>query len=121
MTLTPYPISYEYKPDKASRLATNIYRKWSYRTTSPIFSYIYSKVEEMTPSVLKGEERLSRDSSVSIITVTYKDGEKKTKPISPEDKRIGDYFRLIKKLVGKCEYIPAVLLTDEDYSESEGE
>lgn len=75
----------------------------------------------MTPSVLKGEERLSLDSSVSIITVTYKDGEKKTKAISPEDKRIGEYFRLIKKLVGKCECIPAVLFTDEDYSESEGE
>ena len=117
MTLTPSSISYEYKPDKVSRLETNIYRKWSYRTTSPIFPHIYSKVEEMTPSVLEGEEKLSRDSSVSIITVTYKDGEKKTKAISPEEKKSVDYFRLIKKLVGKCEYIPAVLLTDEDYRE----
>ena len=117
MTLTPYPISYEYKPDKASRLETNIYRKWSYRTTSPIFSHIYSKVETKTPSILEGKSSLSPDSSVAIITVTYKDGEKKTKAISPEEKEVEDSFRLIKKLVGKCEYIPAVLLTDEDYRE----
>ena len=117
MTLTPSSISYEYKPDKVSRLETNIYRKWSYRTTSPIFPHIYSKVEAKTPSILEGKSSHSPDSSVAIITVTYKDGEKKTKAISPEEKEVEDYFRLIKKLVGKCEYIPAVLLTDEDYRE----
>ena len=67
VTLTPYPISYEYKPDKASRLETNIYRKWSYRTTSPIFSHIYSKVEAKTPSILKSSSDQSQ-----FVPIVYK-------------------------------------------------
>ena len=54
----------------------------------------------------KGKSSPSPDSSSTFI-----------KAISPEEKEVEDYFRLIKKLVGKCEYIPAVLLTDEDYRE----
>lgn len=37
LTITSSSISYEYKPHPMSESETNIYRKWSYRATSPLF------------------------------------------------------------------------------------
>lgn len=38
ISLTDSSISYEYKPHEMSRLENNVYRKWTYKTTSPIYN-----------------------------------------------------------------------------------
>ena len=52
ITLTASYISYEYKPHPMADSKTNIYRKWSYTTTSPIFKQIFKEVSEKTPYYL---------------------------------------------------------------------
>ena len=52
MTITDSAISYEYKPHLMSNLETNVYRKWSYKTTSPIFKQIFKEVAAMTPDII---------------------------------------------------------------------
>jgi len=58
LVVTSSSISYEYKPHPMSNSETNIYRKWSYKTTSPLFSAIFRRVAEMTPRFLYIDEDL---------------------------------------------------------------
>ena len=79
VTITPSSISYEYKPHTESRLETNIYRKWSYKTTSPIFQELYKRIAEMTPKYLIGGDALYVcDGSPTIITATFQDKHKES-------------------------------------------
>lgn len=120
ITLTPSSISYEYKPHPMSQSETNIYRKWSYKTTSPIFAEIYKRVEAMTPKYLYNDEVLFvTDIGPTTITATFEDKHRETVNYFCPDEFFADYFRLIKQMVPACEYVPAVLITSEDYEEAE--
>lgn len=120
ITLTSSSISYEYKPHPMSQSETNIYRKWSYKTTSPIFAEIYKQVAKMTPHYLYNDEVLFvTDIGPTTITATFEDKHRETVNYFCPDEFFADYFRLIKKMVPACEYVPAVLITSEDYEEVE--
>lgn len=116
VTITPSSISYEYKPHTESRLETNIYRKWSYKTTSPVFRELYKRVAEMTSKYLVGEDALYVcDGSPTIITATFQDKHKESAVFYSSLDFFHDYFSLIKEMIPNTEYVPAVLLTREDY------
>ncbi len=118
VTITADSISYEYKPHPQSQLETNIYRKWSYRTTSPIFRELYRRVAEMVPQYLTDNVMpFVKDTGKTEIIATYEDGHKKKADYFCSSDFFKEWFLLIKKLVPGCEYVPAVLLTEEDYVE----
>lgn len=118
VTITKDSISYEYVPYHETDI--NPKRKWSYKTNSPIFKMKYDKVASMLPIIIeRGVEESCTDIGGIEFNITYSD---KTKY-----KEIywvpGDYFKElfieIKSLVPECEYVPAVLLTSDDYREEE--
>ena len=114
--ITPSSISYEYKPHTEIRLETNMYRKWSYKTTSPIFQELYKRIAEMTPKYLIGGDALYVcDGSPTTITATFQDKHKESAVFYSSSDFFHDYFSLIKEMVPNTEYVPAVLLTREDY------
>ena len=120
LTVTASSISYEYKPHPMSESEMNIHRKWSYKTTSPIFAEVYRRVAEMTPHFLYNDEILfCTDIGPTTITATFEDKHKETVNYFCPSKFFEDYFRVIKQMVPATEYTPAVLLTDEDFEEEE--
>ncbi|MCI7607235.1 MAG: hypothetical protein MSS69_10855 [Spirochaetales bacterium] len=121
LIITPSSISYEYKPHPEYKSETNIYRKWSYKTTSPVFDELYKIVMEMTPSYLNYEfgNPLWEDVGSITITATFKDKHKKTAEYSCPGDFFSPYFKVIKEMVPTCEYVPAVLLTIDDYLDEE--
>ncbi len=118
LIMTPDAISYEYKPHPASRLDTNIYRKWNYKTTSPLFKELYRQVSEMLPRYLYSEDiLLVTDIGPIEITATFEDEHKEKVNYCCPSEYFAEWFRIIKQMVPPCEYTPAVLLTNEDYEE----
>lgn len=120
LIITPDSISYEYKPHPESKLGTNIYRKWNYKTTSPLFKELYHQVSEMLPKYLYSEDILfATDIGQTEITATFEDGHReKTNYYCPSE-YFAEWFQVIKQMVPACEYIPVVLLTNEDYEQEE--
>ncbi len=118
ITITPSSISYEYKPVIATEL--NIARKWSYRTTSPVFSAVYEKVRKMMPDILDpGEVCHCTDVGGIEFIVTYSDKSKRSQLYFCDSDNFIECFRLIKQMVPTCEYVPAVLLTSDDFENEE--
>ena len=116
LSLTASSISYEYKPHPYSDSKTNIYRKWSYKTSSPLFKEIFQQVAAMTPDIIHCDEDLfACDIGPTEIIVTYDDKHREAETFFCPSEYFKEYFRIIKKLIPGCEYIPAVLLTDEDF------
>ncbi|MDO4651042.1 MAG: hypothetical protein Q4B26_20585 [Eubacteriales bacterium] len=120
VTITADSISYEYKPHPESKLETNIHRKWTYKTTSPIFKELYQKVSDMAPYYLNNDQVLmATDIGPTEIVVTYEDGHKERVNYFCPSEFFREWFVVIKQMVPGCEYIPAVLITSEDYAEEE--
>lgn len=71
----------------------------------------------MTPHFLYNEEYLFIcDIGSTSITATFADKHRETANFFCPSEFFADYFKIIKKMVPECEYIPAVLLTDDDYN-----
>ena len=122
LVITSSSISYEYKPHPESNSKRNIYRKWSYKTTSPMFKEIYGRITKMTPYFLHNREVLFvTDIGPTIITAVFADNHKETVNLFCPSDFFKDYFRTIKRLVPACERTPAVLLTSEDFKYDEGD
>lgn len=120
ITLTDSSISYEYKPHEMSESETNVYRKWSYKTTSPIFKQIFKEVAAKTPYYLYNDEKLfATDIGPTEIIATFEDKHKEKVNYFCPSEFFREYFNLIKKLVPETEYTPAVLLTADDFEEEE--
>lgn len=116
VTITENSIKYEYKPHPDSNLETNVARKWSYSTDSPMFKQLFKHVAEMTPKYLYSTDILfATDLGATEITATFEDKHRESVNFFCPSEYFKDYFKLIKEMVPKTEYIPAVLLTDEDY------
>lgn len=116
--MTPHSIEYLYKPYIESK--TNAIRKWSYRTNSPDFTLIYKQVEEMLPRYLDLDEILfCTDLGITEIIVTYENKNRRKENWCVPSEYFKDLFALIIKLVPKCESIPDVLRTNDDFEESE--
>ena len=122
LVITASSISYEYKPHPESNSKRNIYRKWSYKTTSPMFKQIYDRIAKMTPYYLQNHEVLFvTDIGSTIITAVFADNHRETVNLFCPSDFFKDYFRTIKRLVPACERTPAVLLTSEDFEEAESD
>ncbi len=122
LVITSSSISYEYKPHPESNSKRNIYRKWSYKTISPMFKEIYDRIADMTPYYLHNREVLFvTDIGPTIITAVFADNHRETANLFCPSDYFKDYFRTIKRLVPACERTPAVLLTSEDFEEAESD
>lgn len=120
ITLTDSSISYECKPGPMTNSETNVYRKWSYKTTSPVFKKIFAEVAARTPFYLYNDEILfATDIGPIEIIATFEDKHKESVNYFCPSEFFKDYFNLIKKLVPEVEYTPAVLLTVDDFEEDE--
>ena len=115
ITLTGSSISYEYKPHPMSNSEANVYRKWSYKTTSPDFKEIFQAVADMTPDVINCEdELLACDIGPTEIIVTYEDKHRDHEYFFVPSEYFREWFLLIKQLVPPCERTPEVLWTRDD-------
>ncbi len=118
VTITESSIKYEYKPHECSNLVTNVPRKWSYTTNSPLFKMLFKQIAEMTPKFLYSEEILfATDIGGTEIVVTFEDKHRESVNFFCPSEYFKEYFQLIKEMVPNTEYVPAVLLTEEDYDE----
>ena len=117
ITITKDSIRYEYTPRIESE--RNVSRKWSYKTTSPIYQKLFKNAVLAVEAILNWEMNPfdADDVGVTTFTVTYDDKSKQTREyfLSGDDFR--ECFSIIKQMVPGCEYIPAVLLFSEDYEE----
>ena len=118
MTIDLDSIRYEYKPVVESKI--NVPRKWSYKTSSPIFQKRFKEVADSVETILHWEEKpFVTDIGVTTFAVTYADKTKATRDfILPRDD-FKECFAMIKQMVPACEYVPAVLLTSDDYSDDD--
>ena len=115
ITLTDSSISYEYKPHPMSNSETNVYRKWSYKTTSPEFKDIFQAVAAMTPEIINCEDDMfAYDIGPTEIIVSYDDKHRDHEYFFVPSEYFREWFLLIKKLVPQCEKIPEVLWTIDD-------
>ena len=121
ITLTDSSISYEYKPHPMSDSETNIYRKWSYKTTNPHFKEVFREIVAKTPDIINCDEDLfATDIGPTEIIVTYDDKHRESANFFCPSEYFRDWFLLIKRLVPACERTPEVLWTRDD-EETDGE
>lgn len=118
ITLTESSISYEYIPHPMSQSETNVHRKWSYKTDSPLFKSIFGEVAARTPEYLyNNDKEFACDIGPTIITATFEDKSKETVNYFSPSELFYEYFQLIKRLVPPCEDVPEVIKTRDDYEE----
>lgn len=111
-------IRYEYKPVLESEI--NVPRKWSYKTTSPIFRKLFNEAATAVESILHwDEEPFVTDLGATTFSVTYADKTKATRDFILPGDDFKECFAIIKQMVPGCEYTPAVLLTSEDYADGD--
>lgn len=118
--LTNSSISYEYIPIIESKM--NSKRKWSYKTNSPVFVLVFEAIAKTAPTVIF-ESVIPECTDVGMFdfTITYEDKSKKNVRYWCTGEEFEDLFKLIKQLVPQTEYVPAVLLTSDDYEDEEEE
>ena len=118
ITLTDSSISYEYKPHPMSNSETNIYRKWSYKTSNPHFREVFQEIATKTPEIINCDEKLFvTDIGPTEIIVTYDDKHRESANFFCPSEYFKEYFKVIKMLVPEFEDTPMVLLTNDDYEE----
>ena len=120
VTITETSIKYEYNPHPDSNLETNVARKWSYSTDSPLFKQVFKRAAEMTPKYLYSTDILfATDLGATEIIATFEDKHRESVNFFCPSEYFKEYFHLIKEMVPKTEYVPAVLLTSDDYEDEE--
>lgn len=118
--LTADSISYHYQPQIPSEL--NPVRKWKYQTNSPIYKMRFDAVEAMIPGIIYNElSEMGEDVGSIEFKVIFEDKSEFNETYIYPSELLADCFRLIKSMVPECEYIPAVLLTEEDVEEDDQE
>lgn len=111
-------ITYEYKPAIENNI--NVPRKWSYKTTSPFFLKLFTEAVAAVEKIMNREEGpFADDVGVTTFTVMYVDKTKTTKDFFLPGEEFKECFDILKQMVPGCEYIPAVLLTSEDYADGD--
>ena len=117
VTITPSSISYEYTPHPYAHSDTNIHRKWSYTTSSPVFRELFEAIAAKVPEYLYNNDEvlMALDIGPIDLIATFEDKPKESLHLFCPSEYFADLFRLIKQMVPGCEDIPAVLLTQEDY------
>ena len=112
VTIDRDSIRYEYKPEVESEI--NPPRKWSYKTSSPIFLKLFREAAAAVENILNWEdEPFVTDLGVTSFTVTYDDKTKDTRDFILPGDVFQECFAIIKQMVPECEYTPEVLRTEE--------
>lgn len=120
VTIEADKISYEYCPLFESEI--NPRRKWSYKTDSPIYAKLFDELKQSMTIVTEREIKMFYTDIGSIeFIITYDDKTKFKKIFWVPGDEFRDSFAIIKHMVPGCEYVPAVLLTDEDYDDEDEE
>ena len=120
LTLDSESIRYEYKPVVESE--RNPYRKWSYKTTSPIFRHVFLQaVDDMNDIMNMDDDAFCTDIGGIEFIVTFDDKTRWQKIFWLPGDTFIDLFAVISKLIPDSEYKPAVLLTSEDFEDLEEE
>ena len=118
VTITSSSIAYEYIPETETEI--NPKRKWYYKTNSPLFAITFDKICKMMPEILYNDEILmATDLGPISFTVTYEDKTRDHTSYWCHGDNFYDLFKLIKQLVPDTEYVPAVLLTSDDYNDED--
>ena len=118
ITLTDSSISYEYKPHPMSDSESNVYRKWSYKTTNPHFKEVFEEVAAKTPDFINCDDILfTHDIGPTEIIATYNDKHRESANFFCPSEFFKDYFKIIKMLVPEFEDVPMVLTTNDDFDE----
>lgn len=116
VTVTGESIAYEYRPLVETEI--NVSRQWAYKTTSPIFKKLFADLVKVMPAVVNYEEdMICSDVGEIEFILTYSDKSIFKRSFCLPGDEFGDCFRIIKQMVPGCEYVPAVLLTRDDYQE----
>ncbi|MGN0727238.1 MAG: hypothetical protein ACI4LL_03710 [Anaerovoracaceae bacterium] len=118
VTITEDSISYEYIPYVESEI--NPKRKWSYKTSSPIFKVKYSEIaKKVEEAIQRNIEEFCTDIGGIEFNITYSDKTKFKETYWVPGDEFKELFSVIKSIVPETEYTPAVLLTSDDYDEEE--
>lgn len=116
VSITKDSIQYNYSPLVETEI--NPVRKWSYKTTSPIFQKLFKDISAAVEEILDWEMKEQvMDIGTTAFTVTYTDKTRREREFFRPGDDFDECFSIVKKMVPRCEYIPAVLLTSEDYEE----
>ena len=109
-------IRYEYRPVIENEV--NVNRKWSYKTTSPIFQKLYKDASEDVERILDWDDKeYVCDIGVTTFSVAYADKTIRKRDFFLPGDDFKECFLIIKQMIPGCEYVPAVLLTSEDYAD----
>ena len=97
---------------------TTMPRKWSYRTTSPVYQKFFKEVAVAVETIInRGEDEYVTDIGCTSFIITYDDKTKRGRDLFLPSDYFEDCFLLIKQMIPRCEYTPVVLLTSEDFEE----
>ncbi len=115
VTICNDAISYEFKP--ITQGGEHAARKWSYKTTSPVFSGLFQRAVTATEEILAREDdEFVCDIGMTSFTIVYTDKSKHKKEYFLPSDDFKECFTIIKKMVPRCEDIPSVLTTSDDWS-----
>lgn len=118
ITLTRSSIRYEYRPHVESE--TNYFRSWSYQTNSPIYRNMFDELVALLPEVLAKEDLMgAMDIGATTFIASYADKSKAKRVFFLPGDEFANIFSIIKQMVPNAECTPSVLLTSEDYRETE--
>lgn len=111
-------ISYEY----LSKIETEINpkRSWSYKTTSPIFKKLFNNLAKSMTNIINRDIEISCLDAGSIeFSVTYSDKTRWKKIYFLSNDYFIECFDVIKQMVPNSEYLPAVLVSEDDFRHQE--
>ena len=114
--ITKNSIKYKYTPYQESRL--NCSRKWSYKTSSPIFRKLFDDLALSIPDVFEIDPHLSAPDIGSItFRIEYSDQTIFKRTFYLPESVFKKQFSYIRQMVPACEYMPPLLLIQEDFGE----
>ena len=117
VTITKDSIRYEYTPYLISN--TNYVRKWSYKTTSPIFQKKYEELTKLLPEALACEDYFVKDIWAISFSVTYSDKTKEDREFYLPGDDFRELFYIVKQMIPSCEMVPEAIMTSEDYEKND--
>lgn len=122
LTITPNSIAYEYKPYFEDDNSLNAYKKWSYKTTSSIFSLAFEKIAVTVDEILsRDQEDMYLDCGKIDFIVTYEDGNRVVREFGVPADEFADCFKIIRKIIPVTEDVPEAIRINEDSEDCEDE
>lgn len=116
LTIKNGEVSYVYKPEIESEI--NPYRKWSYKTNSPIVTMLYESLTKNYEAVKALPDEWCTDILPTVVKFYFEDGHVdlvETYDLSAAE----DFLICVRRLVPETEYMPVCIATSEDYEEDD--